>query len=159
MSDYKTFPICDLARLAAFLDGEGHITIKSYRQRAHTLSREWINRQELKIAITNTDVRLPLWCKDTFGTGSVYMSDSRRTHDGQKSAYRWECGAKKAGALLLAVRPYVLLKKDQVEIALAFQSLMTGARISKASIAERLQLAERMNGLNRRGAKVVGIGG
>jgi len=100
----------DWARLAAFIDGEGTIVIKSYK----------VKYTQLFIRIANTDPRLPIWCKDVFG-GQLYASDSNAIRKNGRRVYTWVLQSKKAELILRGCLPYFLLKKEQAEIALVYR--------------------------------------
>lgn len=107
----------DWARLAAFLDGEGCITIgKTKNSRA----------QYMKVFIANTDPRLMEWLRDTFG-GTV-NGKKRENREKHKPCYVWTVCSQMAWIVLLCVMPYLIIKREQAEVALAFQRTMTRKR-------------------------------
>ena len=102
----------DWARMAAFIDGEGCIAITR-------LSFGVKNpRYQLVLQITNTDPRLLIWLGKTFeGQGSF----SVRPIEGQRPRHDWCIASKKAEAILQGCLPYFVMKRDQAELAIAFQ--------------------------------------
>lgn len=108
----------DWARAAAFIDGEGNIHIN--RRGAEGKHRG----HYLKVTVTNTDPRLLLWFKQKFG-GAVNGSGKRQKSN-HRQAFRWLCSCRTAAEVLRGCLPYLLLKRDQAEIALAFQSTLRG---------------------------------
>jgi hypothetical protein len=141
--------IVDLARLAAFIDGEGTIGIK-------TSNNIDCICFELRIAITNTDVRLMEWLRNTFVVGFIYTSDQRssRVH---KSAFRWECRSRQAEEIIRVIQPYLILKGEQAEIGLAFQALLVPRQyprtrsIDECNQSGRVALVGKMRDFNARG--------
>ena len=104
----------DLARLAAFIDGEGCISIPKIKaQRAkrpvHTLL----------ISITNTDTRLMRWLEETFGGYVENHHNESPQHPKWRSSYVWRITSGKAGALLEKCLPYFVMKRDQAELGIA----------------------------------------
>jgi len=107
----------DWARLAAFIDGEGMIDIHTRRQFSKKQNKIYECRY-VRVEVVNTDPRLPLWCKNTFG-GSI--QPHKRYSSKWRMAYSWEIASKKAITIIRGCLPYFLLKREQAEIALAFQ--------------------------------------
>ena len=70
----------------------------------------------MQVVITNTDPRLMVWCKDTFG-GFVVSSDRGKN----KRYYKWCAHSKACAELLTNCLPYFIIKRAQAEIAIAFR--------------------------------------
>lgn len=107
----------DWARLAAYIDGEGCIRIAA-TNRKQSPRREILY---LEVTITNTDLRLTAWLKATFG-GSVYLSKPNYGKAKWAPAAAWVVSTRHAAALLEYCLAYFIIKRDQAEVALAFQS-------------------------------------
>jgi hypothetical protein len=132
-------------RLATFIDGEGCIDIHTRRQFNKKFGRHYETRY-VRIQLPNCDPRLPLWCKNVFG-GSIQPKRSNRTNPKWRPATSWEIASQKAITVILGCLPYFLLKREQAEIALAFQE--TVKRIgrgghSEATLQRRMELQEQM---------------
>lgn len=115
--DWDKVSEMDWARLAAFIDGEGCITIsktKGYRV------------QYMKVFIANTDPRLMVWLRDNFG-GTV-NGKPRTNREKHKPCYVWTVSSQMAWIILLCCMPYFIIKREQAEVALAFQRTMTRKR-------------------------------
>lgn len=108
----------DWARAAAFLDGEGSILIsrrgKKGSHRGHFL----------RVTLTNTDPRLVIWFKNLFGGTVITTGKPQKAN--HRLAYRWMVSCKTASEFIKGCLPYLILKRDQAEIALAFQSTLKG---------------------------------
>ncbi len=113
----------DWARLAAYIDGEGCITIKSVHG-AREASRRVMY---VDINVTNTDVRLTAWLQQTFG-GSVYLNHGNRGNVKWAPAAAWNVASKYAAEILANCLPYFIIKRDQADVALAFQSTILPGR-------------------------------
>lgn len=103
----------DWARLAAFIDGEGHIAVRT--QKPQKLGRT--RRHFLEIKISNTDIRLMAWLKSTFGA-NFYLQPMV---DGRKPVYQWIVNSCKAEEILRQCLPYFVIKRQHAEIGIAFQ--------------------------------------
>ena len=109
--DLSQVTAIDWARLAAFIDGEGHIAINENKSPA---GRYY---QYIRVIITNTDTRLIAWLFETFG-GSLLRGHVSEKH---RRVYKWAVSCRHAEAILLQCYAYFITKQDQAEIALAFQ--------------------------------------
>jgi hypothetical protein len=134
-------------RLAAFLDGEGCISSSI----AHTESGGLIFN--VAVMIDNTDIRLPLWCKENFG-GSVYSRQPKQNR--HRMIHRWQITGEKAAKILQLCMPHFLLKKEQAEIAIALIKTLKkdGNPHSKEVWQTRTELTEKLRVLKGRLPKV-----
>lgn len=111
------------ARLAAYIDGEGCIRIAGVKG-ATPYSRRVLY---VEVTITNTDVRLGAWLQATFG-GSVYVSKANAKNPKWSPAVAWVVGSRHAATLLEYCLPYFLIKREQANVALSFQSTIVADR-------------------------------
>lgn len=118
-------------RLAAFIDGEGHLTIARQTSSFKKLRSPHHWQHITHVSVSNTDPRLPLWLLETFG-GAVTMQQKHKRNPNWKDISHWRLTGKDAGIVLRECLPFLLLKKDQAEVLLAFQSLLeSGTRRGK----------------------------
>lgn len=138
-------PEVDLARMAAFVDGEGCIGISG-------------KSMTVRLAVTNTDFRLMTWILERFG-GTVYtMSDRHRVEKGNKVCYRWQISSMAAAEVIAIIRPYLIMKYDRADVAIEFQAFATASRGGQKPSALRdirnqakLDLKQEMHRLNKVG--------
>lgn len=136
----------DLAYMAGLLDGEGHIGI--------TLRKNLRSGHQLRIEITNTNEAFIKWILPRFDGHGAHRKD--RWGDGnRKDSYVWYADNRKAIRLLKLLMPYLVLKKEQAQIAIDFQSsIKPNARnnsITDEIFANRESLRLRIRVLNKRG--------
>jgi len=126
----------DHAYAAGIVDGEGSISIQNYS-----------SITSLRVEVVNTDPRICLWLKERFD-GRVYQHP--RTN-GRRMLYKWTVASAAAGTFLKAICPYMILKKEQAEIALAYQQTMrkTSDRLSWFDKQNRLKLITKLNEARR----------
>ncbi len=130
----------DIAYTAGLVDGEGCITI---HQRP--------GRNYIELFITNTDPRMIGWLHERWGGAATWLYPTNPRH---KPRGKWEVAARQAAAILPIIRPYLIVKAAQADLALAYQATMgrQGTRIvPPAQRAERDRLFTVMRGLNRKG--------
>lgn len=140
----------DWARLAAFIDGEGHIGIK----RSPSSSRRGYGLV-LRIAISNTDVSLIYWLVKTFGLGTMQKGVLRTGQ--HKAVHTWEVYGRNAAYMLTQCLPYFVMKRDQAEAGLDFQRLVIphpigrGRHVDDTILDARDLCYQRLKTMTRRG--------
>jgi len=125
MSPVKRSPTeIDWARLAVLIDGEGYIGIAT----AFSKKMKWARPHlYLDVRITNTDPRISDWCVSKFG-GKVYINKRKAGMEKWSDTFHWSVSCNKAEAILRGCLPYFLIKREQAEVALAFQSTIDRAK-------------------------------
>ena len=101
----------DLAYFAGILDGEGYIGINPRRQRGYSCP-------SLEVVITNTKFWLLEQLKFSFGG---YVSIGKKVKPNWNIRGSWIVSHRVALTFLELVYPYLKLKKQEAEIAIAFQ--------------------------------------
>lgn len=132
----------DWARLAALIDGEGSILINKRTGREDV----W-----LRVVICNTDPRMIVWLKETFGGTAIVARKAYR--DGYKAQMKWQVNCVQAEWLLRGCYKYLICKQDQADIAFAYRATSRGAGGHRGRptppelVAERLALREQLRQL------------
>jgi len=129
--------------LAGLMDGEGHISL--LKNRKHLKSDGFA--LTLNIGITNTNLPLMKWLVSNFGGVYYTRYSSDNSNPRWSDRYDWfPKGRKNKEELLLGVLPYLIIKREQAEIALEF------LRLDYSKNPEQRQVfVQRLNDLNRRG--------
>lgn len=134
-----------VAWASGVFDGEGCITIS--RQRPGTGGR--VNpsyRLYLKVTMGHRPTIDRL--RSVFGVGSIHEQRSERYN----TAWSWLVATRQAGEVLAAMRPHLVTKASEMEIAFRFLALpsgLTGGRrgnapLSPAAVRARQELFEEM---------------
>lgn len=144
----------DLIYFAGFFDGEGTIGIYLGASRASYKSP----RHQLSIGITNTNLDVMLWIGRRFrGTLS-----ERKVAAGCKRAWAWNARSRYAAAILAAVEPFLIVKREEAVLAIQFASLTRASRskprpahrgmprLSAEDISARVELARQVAALKKR---------
>ncbi len=125
-----------IAWAAGFVDGEGCITI-STRVRSR-------NRRDygLSLYVGQVDPKPLLMLREMFG-GSV-VRKSRQKFE-RRQMWMWRLTGRSAYAALLVIRPYLVVKADQADIAVEFQERMSsyvrvGRRVDDAETEARMAM-------------------
>lgn len=140
----------DLAYFAGIIDGEGCFCL--HRSGARDVFG-------CDLSVGNTDPRLVQWIHERFG-GRI----SRRQFADKrcKVFYHWHLLSRDLDTVIPAVLPYLVIKKDQAELMLAYRKTIVprgrGQRnkhtpvMSPAEVLHRHSMHGRMAVLNKRGA-------
>jgi hypothetical protein len=110
--------------IAGFFDGEGSIGISPPRRTSLYL---------LHVQISQVDPTVLWLIKERFG-GKIIR---QRRDDHQRDIHRWSAEARIAERFILAIHPYLVVKRAQADIALSFRTLFTGANIIPRGNARR----------------------
>lgn len=135
--------------LGGLVDGEGNICIWRTEARAHDYktSGKTYSSFNLRLHIANTSVTLMKWLVSNFG-GVYHMK--REATERHAAAYEWRPkGEGNTKRVLLAILPYLVIKREQAILALKYIEL------PQQSPKEREAIYQRMRQLNQKGPKTV----
>jgi LAGLIDADG endonuclease len=116
-----------LAYLAGFFDGEGHISLaKRLTRKKHKNGTVCeYQRHQLQIAVSQkTREPLDLFVKE-FGGSLVHKTHLRSYDKVQVWRWDWVLSTAAAVAALKAMRPYLIVKASQADIAFEFASTLS----------------------------------
>ena len=132
-----------LAWAAGFFDGEGSIGI--YERNQGRYSR-------LTSDISQRDPRPLLIFKEMFG-GNIRKWDDRRGDNAV--IWHWTISSRRAAIALETMLPYLILKRERAELALAYQKLMKYEKrnygLTQEDLEARRIIRDEMRLLNRKG--------
>jgi hypothetical protein len=139
--------------VAGIVDGEGTITI-GRSEYMNTKTGKYRHGQKYHqvgfhavISVKNTDERLMKWLQSRFG-GQYYTE--KRIEAAWKDAYKWHHCAENKEQFLLAILPYLVLKREQAKILLEFLRIEKWLKVP----TKRQELYEKIVALNQRGKPV-----
>ena len=134
---------CELAYAAGILDGEGCIsgTFSSTKRMAY-----------VRVSVQQKHPDLIDWLHQTFG-GMKAVRPTRENILGFSGGYVWQLDNRQVFRFLEKVLPYLILKRRQAELALAFESTMPGQGNAKsdAILLQQMLLIQELTALNLRG--------
>lgn len=139
----------DWARLAAYIDGEGTIYINRQNPAKSTRSV----RHFLSVVVTSSSGTLMRWLRGTF-TGTIYSVAPN--HWGKKPVFRWQLNERTAEWVLTNCVSYLLIKREQAEIGLAFRKSKgdhrygAGVKLEAGVLADRDEFSQKIRDLNSR---------
>jgi hypothetical protein len=97
------------AYIAGIIDGEGSITIYANTG----------NYCYFEVTVTNTNIKLINWLKETTGLGKI-SKDKRHSKLSKKECYKWRVRRKEENLQLLKqIAPYLICKKEKAEKVLS----------------------------------------
>jgi len=134
-----------LSYLAGILDGEGSIGIEHLSPYKSRKKDYYVCR----LTVVNTSLKLMNWLKDTFGG----QFDMRKLVTGRKPCYRWHIFGDSLENIIIAVEPYLMLKRQQAQIILQYRQTINHSNrlISDEILAARKHLWLACKDLNKVG--------
>ena len=136
----------ELAYIAGIVDGEGYISIitNSYITRYGNPGKQRI----MRAGVGMTNPVIPMMLREAYG-GTISF---RKNGELWKDRYDWNIYSKKALVFLKDILPYLIIKKEQAELAIQFQeSKVVGVHLGlyEDIVQEVRQL--KIQELNKRG--------
>ena len=133
----------DKAYVAGLIDGEGSIFICKQKR--------WKNGSfgyQLRVMVGMTDKKTIDFLKNKLG-GGIHCVKGRKVN--HSDCYLWGIYAKNASNLLKTLKPYLITKKEEAEIAIEFQGKCYFSKpIKKIKVEEMLKIREEYyNRLNK----------
>lgn len=126
---------------AGIIDGEGCLIISRS-------NRDSYFNYYGRIHVKNTDTRLMKWLVDNFG-GNIHVHKPKSVKHSVAYSWYFAGNAKSKELFLLAIMPYLIVKKEQAKVLVDFH------RLSDQKCPDiREQLYQRMRELNKRGPTV-----
>jgi hypothetical protein len=123
------------AYVAGFFDGEGCITIKTEKGTPSSLST----------GISQKDIKPLKRIKEIFG-GSIYY---HKPND----MYQWRANNDLSYWFLLAILPYLIVKKEQALLAIEYQHLRdkqgSKHRLTEQELSDRLEISFQITSLKK----------
>lgn len=127
--------------LAGLLDGEGCIRVTGAFDRIKSRSVS----HSLNVRVSNTSDALIAWLLREVGGSVNRLSMKGR----ERPCYEWSLYGKNAVAFLEAVRPYLIVKRGQCDLALEFAALRRpagfGLTLDPTVVRRREELKERIH--------------
>ena len=105
----------ELSYIAGFFDGEGSITI---HENGKPSPRGKVPNHTLQVSIGNTDPRVLGWIHRNFRGSLIVRKTVKPNH---RQVTQWTIRAAAALPFLEAIKPFVRMKIEQVNLAIAFQ--------------------------------------
>jgi len=137
------FDDVDHAWSAGVLDGEGCISIRTYidrrvRKGTREQSGPAYRCHALEVRVTQSGKDVPPMLEKLCAMygGSI---GAPRAIEGRKPAHTWVIAAQKAEAMLLRVAPFLVEKREQAQLALAYRR--EGVGRGKQTVAARYRIA------------------
>lgn len=127
------------AYIAGIMDGEGSVMIAS---------RGDHRSYSTLISVTNTSRPLLDWLLEKTAIGGVH--DQHVATDKRKATWFWRCWGDGAVTLLKQISPYLVVKRRQADLAIAFQERLRNQAL-KADRTWQREWMQKMQAFNKRG--------
>jgi hypothetical protein len=137
----------EAAYIAAFIDGEGTISIRAYKRKTVAGGM----RYNSVVEMNNTDVGVMQYLRSLIGPARYYIH--KQPEGNGKRCYRFTVPSNVQRWLLETILPYLVIKKRQAEIVIEFLSLLGNKEYGKTDVnlGEREKLYQEAHNLNHRG--------
>lgn len=132
----RTLSPTDAAYIAGFFDGEGSVILFKKRQTI-----------QLVCSVTNTHRGVLEWLAETTGVGGVMVGHAAT--DKWRATWVWHCYFDAAKSFLEQIRPYLVIKGEQADLAFETHARLTEAATGADHDWQR-EAVERMQTLNHR---------
>ena len=135
----------DCAYAAGFFDGEGWVGI-AYPK----INKSEKRNHRLDVSVGQVDIRPLVWLVEKFG-GRI-QKNPKKCGLSQRLIYSWRINGPSAEAFLVAVRPYLIVKAEQADVALAFRKTIKRQQkghVTPALIEHRDELRSKLSLLKR----------
>lgn len=124
----------EVAYAAGFFDGEGHICI-AYNPLNKCVNRYgkvyFYERFQLYVSVGQKDKTPLVWLKDKFG-GHLHHKSQRRSYDKkQYFIWTWMLNSAKAIEFLKLIRPFLIVKAKEADVAFEFYATIDRANRRK----------------------------
>lgn len=131
---------------AGFFDGEGCVSAVQHKQWKET----WAAQVNLQVSIVNTDPRPLLALQELFG-GKVHPRKLHSKHPQWRQTFHWGCPTVQQEKFLRWIRPYCLIKGEQIDMALAFLKTTAAKRspLPESVIRKRQTLAQALQNVKQ----------
>lgn len=131
----------DWSYIAGFIDGEGCISLQLIGKYKSVV---------LRIGIRHTNKKILEYLKNSFGGTLCDVTHNRFPH--WKPSYDWSITGNAAVNLLSKIEPYVRIKIDQIDIAMAWHYLRSHGGKTSDEHKDKMQLlVDQMHWLNKKG--------
>lgn len=125
----------DIGWAAGIIDGEGCISAYGYAKKKST-GKNWC----FSVAVANTDIRILHRLKELWGGKIIKMSAQPLEN---RPCWRWYLYSQKACEFLQVLRPYLVSKGEQADLALEFGKLIgeMGQKVGEENHRQRENIA------------------
>lgn len=118
------------AYAAGLFDGEGCIVI------SHRAQGQRGRVYGLRVQVCMSSEPTIQWLSQRFGGSCRPVNAPSRTGRGRKPVWVWAVNSRRAERFLCAIRPYMVTKAAEADVALAFQSRLTLAGVGRGGMSE-----------------------
>lgn len=125
MADFyerKNYSVAQLAYLAGIIDGEGCIYIGNHSSNKESGAKYY----QTLIKISSTDICLIDWLMNIFGGLRGEYTPSQMSKNGRRQVYFWQVTGERLTHLCELIYPFILIKKDELEIMLKMRATYNG---------------------------------
>ena len=143
------------AYLAAMIDAEGCVGLAAVKSR--TALPEFPLGFIPRVLVTNSHLGLLELIKSVVGYGTLYHAKKNSTNPNWSPIHRWTAAANHARQLLADVLPYLVIKRRQAELVIAFPKRTARGAGQGTVYATQRAMFDECAALNLRGLKLAAV--
>lgn len=118
----KNYAIQQVAYLAGIIDGEGCVYIGNHSCCPKTGDKYF----QTLFKVSSTEKKLIDWLIDVFGGLRGEYTPKQMAKNCRSQVYFWQCTGERLTHLCELIFPFVIIKKDEIEIMLKMRSTYSG---------------------------------
>lgn len=150
----QTYKLEHIIYLAGMVDADGSISISRNAPETVRNGRLKNPRYVLHLSVVNTSMELMEWLVSTFG--GVYRPRRMTRPEHQRVTYDWRFDNGKAYPLLVALEPYLIVKKERAQLGIELirdwkTAHGMGAQTPPEEVQRRERCWQRMKTMNQLG--------
>jgi hypothetical protein len=132
-----------IAYLAGLFDGEGSVGIYEFKK------QNKFSNWQFKVEIANTDWRVMKWLENTVG-GKVHKKSEGKAN--WRQGYCWHIQGENAEVFCKLVKPYTIIKTDQIDACLYFRKFwgVTNKKQTEAILKSKREMVDVIKQLKRK---------
>jgi hypothetical protein len=143
----KALRIEEAAYIAAFIDGEGTISIRKYKRKAMAGGVRYVPVVEMN----NSDVGVMQYLRSVIGPNRYHVHSKQR-QENHKKMYQLRLPSNVQRWLLEEILPYLRIKRRQAEIVMQLLDLLRQKKYGEdANLEDREKLYQEVHDINHRG--------
>lgn len=118
----KNYAITHVAYLAGIIDGEGCVYIGNHSCCPKTGDKHF----QTLLKVSSTDQNLINWLIEIFGGLQGEYTPKQMAKNCRSQVYFWQCSGQRLTHLCELILPFVIIKRDEIEIMLKMRSTYCG---------------------------------
>lgn len=128
----ESISIAEASYAAGLFDGEGHIGIVYRKANLDSINRKsHYDRYSMSCSMSQNNGEAISWLTTVFGGSKKFVTGKRGYDQGTYRRWNWVLSANQALRFLCIIRPYLIVKSAEADIAIEFQTETKGKTLGR----------------------------